>query len=244
MGEASVSRLKMLYHLTLSPIRGGSHQERLESFYQGQAQGYDSFRRRLLHGRQEMFSALPVEAGGVWVDLGAGTGENAEHLGEKLGTLSQAYLVDLCGPLLEVARERVTARGWQNVEVVQGDATSFTPSEGADLVTFSYSLTMIPDWYAAVENAWRMLKPGGVLGVVDFYVSRKYPADERRGHGWMTRALWPLWFGSDNVYLSPDHLPLLERRFEVERVEEGMGSVPYLPLVKVPYYWFVGRKAR
>ena len=50
------------------------------------------------------------------------------------------------------------------------DATRFRPPEGAaDVVTFSYSLTMIPDWFAALENAAAMLKPGGTIGVVDFY---------------------------------------------------------------------------
>ena len=50
------------------------------------------------------------------------------------------------------------------------------PEAPVDVVTFSYSLTMIPDWFAAIENALRMLRPGGQIGVVDFYVSRKYPA--------------------------------------------------------------------
>jgi hypothetical protein len=27
------------------------------------------------------------------------------------------------------------------------------------------------------------------------------------------------------------------------RLEEGRGAVPYLPGLRVPYYWFVGRKA-
>ena len=34
-----------------------------------------------------------------------------------------------------------------------------------DVVTFSYALTMIPDWRAAIRNAFRMLKPGGRIGV-------------------------------------------------------------------------------
>ena len=34
---------------------------------------------------------------------------------------------------------------------------------------------MIPDWFAAVDHAWRLLRPGGTIGVVDFYVGRKHP---------------------------------------------------------------------
>src|ERR671911_700620 len=65
----------------------------------------------------------------------------------------------------------------------QADASTYQPATGpVDVVTFSYSLTMIPDWFAAIENALAMLKPGGTLGVVDFYVARKYPSDGLSRH--------------------------------------------------------------
>jgi S-adenosylmethionine-diacylgycerolhomoserine-N-methlytransferase len=144
---------------------------------------------------------------------------------------------------LEVARWRAAARGWSNVEVVRGDATSFRPVEAAaDVVTFSYALTMIPDWYAAVANAEAMLRPGGTIGVADFYVSRKHPAAGMTCHGLPTRTFWPLWFGIDNVFLSPDHLPLLRHRFETVSLGEARSRVPYTPFGKVPYYTFLGKK--
>jgi len=37
-------------------------------------------------------------------------------------------------------------------------------------------------------------------------------------------------------------LPYLQRRFERESLIERIGSVPYIPLIKMPYYQFVGRK--
>ena len=37
---------KILYHMAVSPIRGDDHQARLESFYGGQADAYDEFRKR------------------------------------------------------------------------------------------------------------------------------------------------------------------------------------------------------
>jgi S-adenosylmethionine-diacylgycerolhomoserine-N-methlytransferase len=66
---------------------------------------------------------------------------------------------------VETAKKRVRARGWDSfVDVVLGDACDFEcpglPATGtADVVTFSYALTMIPDWRAAIRNAFRMLKP-------------------------------------------------------------------------------------
>lgn len=234
--------LKILFHLAVSPIRGATHAERLESFYRGQADDYDAFRRRLLPGRRELWEALPAPAGGVWCDLGGGTGSNLEFLGSRLAELERVYVVDLATSLLDVARRRAGERGWSNIETVCADVCEFTPARPVDVVTFSYSLTMIPDWFAALERAWDLLRPGGWLGVVDFYVARKFPAAGRAAHAWGTRAGWPLWFAADNVHLSPDHLPFLSRRFEPVAVFEGRSCVPYLPGLRVPYYRFLGRK--
>jgi S-adenosylmethionine-diacylgycerolhomoserine-N-methlytransferase len=157
--------------------------------------------------------------------------------------MSMLYLVDLCPALLTAAEERITRRGWSNVWAVCADATTFYPPEGAaDVVTFSYSLTMIPDWFRAIDHAYEILKPGGIFGCVDFYVSRKFPREGSRRHNWATRTVWPAWFACDNVHLSADHLPMLESRFDTVSVVEDSGRIPYLPLVRVPFYRFVGRK--
>ncbi|HEY6564524.1 MAG TPA: class I SAM-dependent methyltransferase [Pirellulaceae bacterium] len=238
------SDLKVLYHLAVKPVRGGSHAERMESFYAGQADAYDDFRKRLLQGRRELWGSIPVPPDGTWVDFGGGTGANLEYFGDSIQALRRVYVVDLASSLLEVASARARRAGWSQVSPVAADATTWTPPDGlVDVVTFSYSLTMIPDWFAAVDNARRILKPGGYLGVVDFYVSRKHAGEASRQHGVFTRWGWPAWFSLDNVFPSADHIPYLKRHFVVEHFEEGRARVPYLPLARVPYYRFVGRKA-
>ena len=235
--------LKVLYHLALRPIRGSDHAARMESFYSGQAEAYDEFRKRLLQGREPMWKAIDIPSNGVWVDMGGGTGSNLELFGEDVGKLRRLYIVDLSPSLLAVARRRVEQCRWENVEVVQADATVYQPpEESVDVVTFSYSLTMIPDWFAAIENARRILKPGGVIGVVDFYVSRKHPQEGHRRHGRFSRAFWPLWMGMDNVFPSSEHVPYLHHHFVPLTYTENRAKVPYLPLLRVPYYTFVGRK--
>ncbi|MBC7354221.1 MAG: class I SAM-dependent methyltransferase [Thermogutta sp.] len=236
------SDLKVLYHMVFRPGRGRDHAERMESFYGPQAEAYDSFRRRLLQGREDLWAKLGVPEGGIWVDLGAGTGSNAEYFGENIQRLRKVILVDLSKSLLEVAQKRIQRHGWTNVETRLADATTFTPDEPVDVVTFSYSLTMIPDWFAAVDNAWRILKPGGRIGVVDFYVSRKHPGPGMRRHGTCARLFWTFWFNYDDVFPSPDHIPYLRYRFREIFLEERRAKVPYLPLARAPYYIFVGEK--
>jgi S-adenosylmethionine-diacylgycerolhomoserine-N-methlytransferase len=238
-----LSDLKILYHLTLKPIRGKDHAARMESFYSGQADAYDSFRKRLLKGRQELWSAIESPSDAVWVDMGGGTGANLDYFGDRIEQLKKVYVVDLSPSLLEVAQRRVDERNWNNIQPIEADATTFQPPESpVDVVTFSYSLTMIPDWFAAIDNAIAMLKPGGLIGVVDFYVSRKHPADGLTKHRWFTRNFWPSWFANDNVFPSADHVPYLHKHFDPIHFEEHRAKVPYIPFVRTPYYTFVGRK--
>lgn len=242
-----VTDLKVLYKVALAPIHGASHPERLESFYSDQAEHYDRSRAGLLHGRRELMESLPAPRGGVWVEMGGGTGENLEHLGRRRERLSRIYVVDLSPSLLAIAQRRKDTSEWINVELAKADATTFAPPAGpADVVTFSYSLTMIPDWFKAIDRAWEILRPGGSIGVVDFYVSRKHPARGRARHPWTTRTLWPAWFASDNVFLTPEHVEYLHHRFEPVEFSEHLGEhrvvTRYAPAVRIPFYRFIGTK--
>ncbi|MCM2374498.1 class I SAM-dependent methyltransferase [Aporhodopirellula aestuarii] len=234
------SDLRVLRQLLLHRTTGSTHQDRLESFYGKQAGDYDGFRSRLLHGRQPLIEQLDFTDGGVWVDLGCGTGENVTLAGDRAGCLSEVHLVDLSPSLMGIAKRRDLAG--PVVRTHLADATTFRAIDRpADLVTFSYSLTMIPDWFAAVDAAIQLLRPGGRIGVTDFYVSRKHADPPLRQHGWLRRAFWQHWFAADNVFLSGDHLAMLQRKFKTLHLSEHTGKVPYLPMLRAPYYVFIGQ---
>jgi S-adenosylmethionine-diacylgycerolhomoserine-N-methlytransferase len=101
---------------------------------------------------------------------------------------------------------------------------------------------MIPDWHGAIDNALAMLKPGGILGVVDFYVAAPFSPPRLAQHAAVTRWLWPRWFAHDGVHLHPDHLPQLMLRTETLHLIEGRAALPYLPGLRAPYFIHVGRK--
>lgn len=95
---------------------------------------------------------------------------------------SHVYLVDLSPSLCEVARQRFERLGWKNITVVCQDARSFClPDDnvdpiksarfGADVVTLSYSLSMIPGTrlykvISAVTDGARLLQCCGLAGPI------------------------------------------------------------------------------
>ncbi|MEM9008668.1 MAG: class I SAM-dependent methyltransferase [Cyanobacteria bacterium P01_F01_bin.86] len=251
MSPPLIADLKTLYHL-IKPTQGSTHAERLESFYGDQAEQYDSFRQRLLHGRESLYQQLAKQhqsevsatnAGHIWIDCGGGTGAAFESIQHALPSFEQIFIVDLCDSLLDVARDRITQNHWTNVTPTRSDITQFIPPSGlASIITFSYALTMMPNWFAAVDWAYRWLQPGGYIGVVDFFIAHKHPAPYQTPQSWISRNFWQLWFAVDNVFLSADHSAYLHHRFTPIHYHETQAKVPYLFGLKAPYYQFIGQK--
>lgn len=238
-----IQDLKTIYHLA-KPIHGDTHAQRLEHFYAKQSEFYDNFREKLLAGRRNFFRQTnELQPKGVWIDFGAGTGSNLDFVSpEKLAEYQKIYLVDLSESLLEIAAKKIKDLKLTNVEIVHCGAEEFHPTTPVDLITFSYSLTMMPHWYDILDHAASLLSDTGYIGVVDFYVSEKFPLTGLKHHSRFTRHFWPFWFSHDNVFLNSDHLPYLLSRFSKIKLFEGQNSLPYLPVGQVPYYAFLGKK--
>lgn len=221
---------KILLNLLRGMPKEGEAASKLERFYAGQADAYDSFRERLLHGRAELIEALELPDQAHVVELGGGTGRNIDFFGTKLNQIKQYEVVDLCASLLAVARKRASQSN--NIQVVEANACHYQPSAPVDLVIFSYSLTMIPDWELALDNAKKMLKPNGKIVVVDFTLSDQQSR-------WIS-LFWQKWFGHDGVYLNPAQANRLKKLFPNGQYTEAFAKVPYLPFIRVPYYRFIG----
>ncbi len=225
--------------------RAGTHADRLTRFYAPQATGYDATRERLLPGRRDLMADLAerLPVGAIVVDLGGGTGAHLDHLGEGHGRIQRLHLVDLCPPLLAQAHERGRRQGWDHLVLHEADATTWRPPEPVDAVICSFSLTMIPAWRQAVEGAVAMLRPGGLLAVVDFTVPAAQPEPGLTPRPAWMRRFWPWWFAHDGVHLAAEHLPCLRSQVEQITLHEGLHRLPWMPLA-VPYYRFLGRSTR
>lgn len=234
------SDLRVLAALARGLPAHGSHASRLAGFYGPQAGDYDRFRERLLVGRRELVDWLDLAPGCRVVEFGAGTGRMLDYYRDRVEALAAVDLVDLCEPLLPQARRRATGLG--KVTVHAADACTWQPAQPADRVYFSYSLSMIPDWYRAIDNAWECLAPGGRIGVVDFQVAPRQGSAGGLSQGRLARHLWPWWFDHDGVRLVPELQGYLRHRFETLEVRELRAPLPYLPGFRVPCFLYLGRR--
>jgi ubiquinone/menaquinone biosynthesis C-methylase UbiE len=231
-----------------------THQERLEAFYAGQARTYDAYRDALLWARLPMLLecskqliangiAQGIAGNLVWIDFGGGTGWNIEQMERILGNLKpfkEIILVDLCPSLCKIARERAMKRNWTNVTIICDDACTYKSPKPADFVTFSYSLSMIPDYKRAIENAAQHIAyKRGIIGVADFGVANTSPS-----HFWNTwyNRFWQTFFSLDSVYLHPERREYLANKFPNDIYSEaGYGRVPFMFGARAPYYIWIAR---
>ncbi|KAI3619807.1 betaine lipid [Moniliophthora roreri] len=262
-------QIKFIWYCFIKPIGAHGHQKsRLDKFYEGQADVYDATRRGLLRGRKTMLnlsaahlrdlhSASGAKRRLVWLDIGGGTGHNIELMNDffPISSFDAIYLIDLCEPLLQVARKRFAKRGWNNVHILCQDASNFTLPEWSDsveargsvsFVTLSYSLSMIPNFYTLLDRVDYALSPqDGLIGVVDFYTAgrqsslhEKAIGGEKKECGWLSRWFWQIWF---DVHLGPARRSYLEYRFGTVKSYNGRNRFVLPFIVRIPYYIWLGR---
>ena len=238
----------MLLSLLKKPFtKFTSHKDSIEGFYKDQAATYDMYREKFLWGRPPLISVCEAYLRGktdiVWFDIGGGTAYNI-LLMEKLMPLQnfkQIYIIDICESLCAQARQKCTQYGWTNVEVICDDACTFTFPEAADIITMSYSLSMIPTFHTCIDNCFDNLKESGYIAVADFYVSERYDKPERQ-MSWINRNFWKTWFDIDNIQLGPERRAYLEHMFHTIHEHNSYGSIPYLRFLNAPYYVWIGTK--
>ncbi|MCK4658533.1 MAG: methyltransferase domain-containing protein [Phycisphaerae bacterium] len=136
----------------------------LQRFYRWNAPIYDLTRWAILRGREAALDALCLTAGDRVLEVGCGTGLNLVRIAGRVGEHGCVVGVDISCHMLARARRR--RRG--NIYLIQADAARLALRMRFDAVLMSYSLTMIPDWRGALQQACDLLKPGGIIVVLDF----------------------------------------------------------------------------
>jgi ubiquinone/menaquinone biosynthesis C-methylase UbiE len=158
----------------------------VQTFYRYHAYVYDWTRWMILHGRRRAVARLELRPDSDVLEVGCGTGLNFRYLLAQLDPgCGRLVGLDFSPDMLGRARRRIAARGWSNVELLEADAAALELDRRFDGILFAYSLTMIPDWRAAIARAHQHLKPGGRLVVLDFGQFRRWGPLGALMRGWL-----------------------------------------------------------
>jgi len=150
-----------------------AHAALMDKVYRHQRHIYDLTRKYYLLGRDRLVRELDAKPGERVVEIGCGTARNLIRIAEKYPGI-KLYGLDASAEMLRTAQEAVARAGLSDrIALKHALAEELTPAlfgvDGTfDHAIFSYSLSMIPDWHAALKAAAKTVRPGGLIHVVDF----------------------------------------------------------------------------
>ncbi|MBI2453182.1 methyltransferase domain-containing protein [Candidatus Peregrinibacteria bacterium] len=148
-----------------------SQLERVRKIYDRDARFYDLSRRIVLTHRKRAMDVLNLREGQAVLEVGCGTGENFPYLHKKVGESGKIIGVEYSEKMLDVAREKITKRGYQNIQLHQADAAQFKPSHEINAALFADVLFVIPDFRLALKNAIAAIETEGRVSILDFKLS-------------------------------------------------------------------------
>ncbi|HEY9550370.1 MAG TPA: metalloregulator ArsR/SmtB family transcription factor, partial [Kiloniellaceae bacterium] len=164
----------------------GERARRAEDYFREVAGRWDELRALYVHDddvESQLAALIAEERVGDLLDIGTGTGRILEILADKV---EHAVGIDLSSDMLMLARSKLERARLRNCVVRKGDMNHLPlPEASFDAVTIHQVLHYAERPARAIEEAARVLRPGGRLFIVDFQAHGLDYLRSEHEHRWL-----------------------------------------------------------
>jgi SAM-dependent methyltransferase len=128
-----------------------------------------------------------LREGETVLDLGSGGGIDVLLSAKRVGPTGKAYGVDMTEEMLALARRNAAEAGARNVELLKGQIEAIPlPAETVDVVISNCVVNLSTDKPAVFAETFRVLRPGGRIGITDVVAEDQLsPADRAERGAWV-----------------------------------------------------------
>ena len=139
----------------------------------------DSGYRRRIQPPSQLIERSGIKKGMHVLDLGCGSGAFTPFIARTVGEKGKVYALDIQADMLKQLERKLSKpenRDIKNIKLIEGNAYELPfDDKSVDLVNLVTVLQEIPDRNRALQEARRVLKPGGILAVTELFPDPDYP---------------------------------------------------------------------
>jgi demethylmenaquinone methyltransferase/2-methoxy-6-polyprenyl-1,4-benzoquinol methylase len=132
--------------------------------------------------RKKTITSLNLSQGDTVLELACGTGLNFNLLQNAVGPTGKIVGLDITDTMLDKAQSKVEANNWNNVELVNADATDYCFPRELNAIFSTFAITLIPEYDDVIKYGSNALTQTGRFAVLDFKEPTNMPS-------WLTRML-------------------------------------------------------
>lgn len=115
---------------------------------------------------ERLIDLLKIKQGDSVLDIASGRGASLFPAADVVGNSGKVTGVDFCEGMVHETRTVIKSKGYGNIELLQMDAENLNFDQSVfDIAACGLSVQFFTDYKMAVNEIYRVLKPGGKVGI-------------------------------------------------------------------------------